>query len=164
MTLRARLATAFALFAAVPLAATFWPVSRALSRALEAESAARLDGAAHAVERELARLGDEAAAGVVDLARSPEAEALARDRAERCRARLPEVFARFDALLTPAALGEAPIGLASTGDPAFERIWTLLGTPAASLPLGVQVVGAPGRDRALAAACAWVASATPKGP
>jgi signal transduction histidine kinase len=81
VTLRARLATAFALFAAVPLAATFWPVSRALSRALEAEHAARLDGAAHAVERELARLGEEASAGIVELARSPEAEAFAREHA-----------------------------------------------------------------------------------
>jgi signal transduction histidine kinase len=81
VTLRARLAAAFALFAAVPLAATFWPVSRALSRALEAEHAARLDGAAHAVERELARLGEEAAAAVAALARSPEVEALAREHA-----------------------------------------------------------------------------------
>jgi amidase len=99
---------------------------------------------------------------------APEAEALARDRAERCRSRLPEVFARFDALLTPAAIGEAPVGLESTGDPAFARIWTLLGTPCASLPLargpaglplGVQVVGAPGRDGALVSACAWIVDA-----
>ncbi len=81
MTLRAKLAVAFALFAAVPLAATFWPVSRALSRALEAEHAARLDAAARAVEREVARLGEVAGAAVADLARSPEAEALARAHA-----------------------------------------------------------------------------------
>jgi signal transduction histidine kinase len=81
VTLRARLAAAFALFAAVPLAATFWPVSRALSSALEAEHAARLDGAARAVERELARLGDEAAAALGELARSAEAEAFAREHA-----------------------------------------------------------------------------------
>jgi Asp-tRNA(Asn)/Glu-tRNA(Gln) amidotransferase A subunit family amidase len=99
---------------------------------------------------------------------APAEEALARDRAERCRSRLPEVFARFDALLTPAALGEAPAGLESTGDPAFDRVWTLLGTPCASLPvargpaglpLGLQVVGAPARDAELAAACGWIAAA-----
>jgi amidase len=99
---------------------------------------------------------------------TPEREAAARAQAERCRARLPGVFARFDALLTPAALGEAPVGLASTGDPAFDRIWTLLGTPCASLPLargpaglpvGVQVVGAPAADGALVAACAWIVEA-----
>ncbi len=81
MTLRAKLAIAFALFAAVPLAATFWPVSRALSRALEAEHAARLDSAVRAVEGELARLGEQASASVADLAGSAEAEALARDHA-----------------------------------------------------------------------------------
>jgi amidase len=97
-----------------------------------------------------------------------EREALAREHAARCGARLPEIFARFDALLTPAAPGEAPVGLASTGDPAFDRIWTLLGTPCASLPIargpaglpvGVQVVGAPGRDGPLVAAIAWIAGA-----
>ncbi len=81
MTLRAKLAVAFALFTAVPLGATLWPVSRALSRALEAEHAARLEAAARAVEGELARLGEEAALAVADLARSPEAEAFARDHA-----------------------------------------------------------------------------------
>jgi signal transduction histidine kinase len=81
VTLRARLAVAFALFAAVPLGAALWPVSGALSRALEAEHAARLDAAANAVEGELARLGEEAALAVADLARSAEAEAFARDHA-----------------------------------------------------------------------------------
>ncbi len=79
MTLRAKLAVAFALFAAVPLVATLWPVSRALSRALEAEHAARLEAATRAVEGELARLGEEAALAIADLARSPEAETLARE-------------------------------------------------------------------------------------
>jgi amidase len=97
-----------------------------------------------------------------------EREAAARAQSARCRARLPGIFARFDALLTPAALGEAPVGLASTGDPAFDRIWTLLGTPCASLPLargpaglpvGVQIVGAPAADGALVAVCAWIANA-----
>jgi signal transduction histidine kinase len=81
VTLRARLAVAFALFAAVPLGVALWPVSNALSRALEAEHAARLDAAAKAVEGELARLGEEAALAVADLARSREAEAFARDHA-----------------------------------------------------------------------------------
>jgi len=99
---------------------------------------------------------------------APEREAAARAQVDRCRARLPEIFSRHDALLTPSAIGEAPVGLASTGDPAFNRIWTLLGTPCASLPsglgpaglpVGLQVVGAPGRDGALLASCAWIAGA-----
>jgi signal transduction histidine kinase len=81
MTLRARLSVAFALFAAIPLGLALWPVSRALSRALEAEHLARLEAAARAVEGELARLGEEASRAVADLAESPEAEAFARDRA-----------------------------------------------------------------------------------
>jgi amidase len=104
-----------------------------------------------------------------------EREAAARARAARCGSVLPAIFARFDALLTPAVLGEAPVGLASTGDPAFDRIWTLLGTPCASLPLargpaglplGVQVVGPVGGDGALVAVCRWIleASATQGGP
>ncbi len=98
----------------------------------------------------------------------PAREAAARAQADRCRAALAAIFARHDALLTPAALGEAPLGLDATGDPALDRIWTLLGTPCASLPLargpaglpvGVQVVGAPGQDGALVAACAWIVGA-----
>jgi two-component system, NtrC family, nitrogen regulation sensor histidine kinase NtrY len=81
VTLRAKLSLAFALFAAAPLAAALWPVSSALSRALEAEHAARLDAATRAVEGELARLGDASAAALADLARSEEAESLARDHA-----------------------------------------------------------------------------------
>ena len=69
-----------------------------------------------------------------------------------------------DALLTPAAPGEAPAGLAATGDPVFARVWTLLGLPCVNvpgltgphgLPVGLQLVGHPGRERDLlrAAAC-----------
>ncbi len=98
----------------------------------------------------------------------PEREADARARADRARADLPRIFSGVDVLLTPAAIGEAPLGLVSTGDPAFNRIWTLLGTPCLSLPgargpagmpVGVQLVAAPGRDGDLVAAAGWVAAA-----
>ncbi|MGC3998134.1 MAG: ATP-binding protein [Anaeromyxobacter sp.] len=79
MRLRTQLAILFALFAVIPLAAALAPVTRALSLALDHEHAARLDGAAHAVEGELARLAEEAAAHVAELARSPDAEGFARD-------------------------------------------------------------------------------------
>jgi two-component system, NtrC family, nitrogen regulation sensor histidine kinase NtrY len=80
VSLRARLALAFALFAAIPLALALVPVSRALSRALGEEHAARLGAAARAVEGELDRIGAESAAGVRELARSPELDAFLRDR------------------------------------------------------------------------------------
>jgi amidase len=61
-------------------------------------------------------------------------------------------------------VGEAPLGLEATGDPAFNRIWTLLGTPCVSLPaargpagmpVGVQLAGRPGGDAALLAVAQW---------
>jgi Asp-tRNA(Asn)/Glu-tRNA(Gln) amidotransferase A subunit family amidase len=85
--------------------------------------------------------------------------------AERCRAQVGGVLAGADAILTPAAIGEAP-PRDTTGDPVFCRAWTLLGTPAVAvpgltgesgMPVGIQLVGAPGADRALLAVAAWAA-------
>ena len=99
---------------------------------------------------------------------APEHLRSARDQADRCRRQLDEIFATFDALLTPAASGEAPVGLAATGDPLFCRIWTLLGAPCASLPVlkgpaglpvGLQVVGGRNREDVLLSACAWIIGA-----
>jgi amidase len=70
----------------------------------------------------------------------------------------------FDVLLMPPATGEAPKGLAYTGDPRFCSPITLLGVPAitlpagfgpAGLPLGVQLVGSTGKDIALLSAALW---------
>lgn len=78
---------------------------------------------------------------------------------------LEPCFERYDAILTPAATGEAPIGLDSTGNPVFCTIWSLLGVPAISLPLlrgpaglpvGVQLVGRWREDGRLLAAAAWL--------
>lgn len=85
-------------------------------------------------------------------------------RVRRCREELASAFAGVDALVTPAAPGEAP-DLATTGDPVFNRAWSALGAPTlnvpagsgpAGLPLGVQVVGLPGQDARTLAAAAWV--------
>jgi Asp-tRNA(Asn)/Glu-tRNA(Gln) amidotransferase A subunit family amidase len=79
----------------------------------------------------------------------------ARGFVDRCRARLPEVFAGVDVLLAPSVLGEAPRLTEGTGDPLLCRAWTALGTPAVSvpgltgpagLPVGVQVIAPPGKD------------------
>ncbi|MBT2324490.1 amidase [Variovorax paradoxus] len=87
------------------------------------------------------------------------AEALA--QAAGARRLLPELMRDVDALLVPAAPGEAPAGLAATGDPAFNRIWTLLGPPCVGvpglrgpqgLPIGVQLVGHAEHERELLAA------------
>jgi Asp-tRNA(Asn)/Glu-tRNA(Gln) amidotransferase A subunit family amidase len=76
--------------------------------------------------------------------------------------------AGLDALLTPAAPGEAPAGLGWTGDPAFNALWTGLwgpnvtvpaGTGPKGLPLGVQLVGRIGEDRAVLAWARWIQAA-----
>ncbi len=77
------------------------------------------------------------------------------------RARLDGFFGPCEALLAPAAPGEAPAGLGYTGNPVFSRMWTLLGVPcvtlpaiwgASGLPTGIQLIGRPGRDAQLMAA------------
>ena len=74
----------------------------------------------------------------------------------------------LDGLLTPAAPGEAPEGLAWTGDPAFNHLWTGLHGPGVTvpagrgprdLPLGVQLVGRRGEDAAILAWARWVQAA-----
>jgi amidase len=85
--------------------------------------------------------------------------------AQRCRARLDDVFRDYDALLAPSAPGEAPEGLASTGDPVFGASWTVLHGPAVTvpafhgprgLPLGAQVTGAFGKDGPTLLCAEWV--------
>ena len=49
----------------------------------------------------------------------------------------------FDALLTPSAPDEPPVGYASTGPSTFNRLWTLLGVPCISVPGAVGDGGAP---------------------
>lgn len=77
---------------------------------------------------------------------------------------LDEVFSEYDAILTPAAPGEAP-GRETTGSPIFCSTWTYLGTPAISLPLmasesglplGVQLVGRRGGDARLLRTARWL--------
>jgi Asp-tRNA(Asn)/Glu-tRNA(Gln) amidotransferase A subunit family amidase len=79
----------------------------------------------------------------------------ARRTASRARQSLGDFMRDIDVILTPSAPGAALRGLGSTGDPAFNRLWTLMGTPCVNvpglseggLPLGVQVVGDFGCDR-----------------
>ncbi len=56
---------------------------------------------------------------------------------DSCRAEFAERFKRTPVILTPAAVGPAPAGLASTGDPRMNAPWTALGTPAISIPMPV---------------------------
>jgi Asp-tRNA(Asn)/Glu-tRNA(Gln) amidotransferase A subunit family amidase len=89
------------------------------------------------------------------------------------RARLTRAFAAwaagYDAVLTPAAPDEAP-GFEGTGDPRFCTRWTLVGAPAIvlpvglgpqGLPIGLQLVGAPGADDRLLAAARFAERVLP---
>jgi len=80
--------------------------------------------------------------------------------AARARDALRGMLADHDVLITPGAPGEAPVGLDATGDPVFNRLWTMLGVPAVTvpvmsgphgMPIGVQLIGAWDRDRELLA-------------
>ena len=101
------------------------------------------------------------AAQRVDAERYDQARALA----AACRAMLSDAFADADVIVAPSAPGEAPRGLTATGDPVFNRIWTLLGVPAISipcslgpngLPVGVQVIGRIGDDARALAVAEWL--------
>ena len=80
------------------------------------------------------------------------------------RAEFMRIVERYDAVITPPATGEAPATLQETGSPAFCTLWTLLGVPAitipvgigpSGLPLGLQIVGRQGDDARTLATAAW---------
>jgi Asp-tRNA(Asn)/Glu-tRNA(Gln) amidotransferase A subunit family amidase len=85
--------------------------------------------------------------------------------AAKSRAMLDEVFGDYDVLLAPAATGEAPKGLGSTGDVSMNVVWTLLHTPCVcvpagrgpnGMPLGLQVIGRIGDDARTLACAHWI--------
>jgi amidase len=87
----------------------------------------------------------------------------ARRRRQEYQAQLAALAAGCDAMLLPAATGAAP-PRTDTGDAIMSRFWTALHVPAitvplwrsvAGLPLGLQLLGGLGEDRALAATAQW---------
>jgi Asp-tRNA(Asn)/Glu-tRNA(Gln) amidotransferase A subunit family amidase len=92
----------------------------------------------------------------------------ARGIARRARGALADIFKDIDVLLTFSAPGAPPKGLASTGDPRFNRLWTLMGVPCVNvpayvadrgLPVGVQVIARFGDDAGALAAAHFVEEA-----
>jgi amidase len=95
---------------------------------------------------------------------TPEQYAKARARRDEYRAWLDGQFDHHDAIVTIPAPGEAPEGLASTGDASFCSLWTQAGLPAVTipsgrgprgLPLGLQVVGRYRDDEHALRIAAW---------
>lgn len=83
-------------------------------------------------------------------------------RAQQARARLAlqltQELGSASCIIAPSAMGSAPQGLMSTGSSLPNRPWSLLGWPsmhlpvgrsAHDLPLGIQLIGRPGKDHAL---------------
>jgi Asp-tRNA(Asn)/Glu-tRNA(Gln) amidotransferase A subunit family amidase len=92
----------------------------------------------------------------------------ARSIARRARKALVEIFEDVDVLLTFSAPGAAPKGLDWTGDPRFNRLWTLMGVPCVNvpahvadggLPVGVQVIARFGDDAGALEAARFVEAA-----
>ncbi|MBS0534908.1 MAG: amidase [Proteobacteria bacterium] len=88
----------------------------------------------------------------------------ARQNAKSYAAGLNNLFGDFDAIITPATPGVAPVGEA-TGSPVFNSLWSLTGLPALTLPLltgeggmplGVQLVGATRDDARLLRTANWL--------
>jgi Asp-tRNA(Asn)/Glu-tRNA(Gln) amidotransferase A subunit family amidase len=84
-----------------------------------------------------------------------------RDAARTAFAKAAE---NYDAFVTLAATGAAPVGFKSTGSPAMNVAASLLGTPALTLPLltdenmplGLQLMGGAERDAPLFETATWV--------
>ena len=88
------------------------------------------------------------------------------DLAAECRKLFDGLFPGFDAVLSPAAQGEAPVGRQDTGNPVFNSMWTLLHVPCIgipctkgpnAMPVGVQIIGPRFGDAALLDVAALVA-------
>ncbi|BBK41547.1 amidase [Allostella vacuolata] len=97
---------------------------------------------------------------------STDRERTTRRIAEQARRDFDHILGGWDAILTAPSPGEAPEGLATTGSPVFNKLWTLLGVPCVNipfgrgpkgLPLGIQLVGRRLDDARLLAVAATVA-------
>ena len=93
--------------------------------------------------------------------------AAAYDHAAACRSQFDAIAQGYDAILTPSAPGEAPIGH-HPGSAVFNRMWTLLHVPCVNIPgrpgpnampIGVTLVSGRYTDRQLLAVASAAASA-----
>jgi len=148
---------------AVELPAAFAEAWEALQRIMFSEIAQSLSGA---LEKGAAQMSEAIKQRLAEGRRVGAVQYLAAQAARAALQReIEELFAGFDAILTPAALGQAPRGLESTGDPLYCTTWSLLGLPALSLPIlagaeglpiGAQLVGAAGDDARLLRHADWL--------
>jgi len=88
----------------------------------------------------------------------------AKTLADECRHRLDALLGAIDVLLTPAAFGEAPVGMPAFAGVPLYQIWTTLHVPCisipvfkgpAGMPIGAQLIGKRHDDRKLFACAQW---------
>ncbi len=95
-------------------------------------------------DRERARFSAKLNAAIDEGRATPRGDyGTAMARRDAAIAAFTEWLAGFDAIFTPSAPSAAPAGLESTGDPACCTLWSLLGFPALSLPIGRAGDGLP---------------------
>lgn len=135
----------------------------ALARARDAHKTIQDHEAGLACGPDLARYRDQMSPILVETlergqAIDPSDYDAARRQSKHGRNATSALFREVDILLTPSAPGAAPLGLKTTGDPRFNKLWTLMGTPAisipgfkneAGMPLGIQAVARFGQDKTL---------------
>jgi Asp-tRNA(Asn)/Glu-tRNA(Gln) amidotransferase A subunit family amidase len=143
-----------------------------LAAAFRAHSTIHAYETAQSLASEYERARSQLAKGVLELVESGFATSVdayddARRTASQARRALSDLMADVDVILSPSAPGAAPKGLTSTGSSSFNRLWTLMGTPCVNvpgladlggLPLGMQVIGRFGNDRATLEAAQFVES------
>jgi amidase len=118
---------------------------------------------------ERSRLSEELAAFIAAGLRHTEAEiAEAWALTARCRRWLDTTLDAGELVLTLSVPGEAPVGIAATGNAIFNRLWTLLhatclhiptGVGPAGLPIGVQLVDPRGSEQRTLDAAQWLVDA-----
>lgn len=129
-----------------------------IARALAWETVAHRDGFSHLLSE------------TIDWSTQQPPGALPRARQILAVARghFDSMMDRYDAILTPSAPGEAPAGLAYTGDPACNILWSALHAPAVTvpagqgssgLPLGIQIVARRGADALALSIARWLQAA-----
>jgi len=147
----------------VPLPAVFSGFLDAQSDVLRFE-AARVFAFERTQRNELLSVSSQeelAAGAAIPWSRYREAQALI----AHCRTLFASIVADYDALLSASAPGEAPAGLANTGEAMFNRLCSGLRVPCISLPgfsgpnglpVGVQLIGAIDEDLRLLRAAKWI--------
>jgi Asp-tRNA(Asn)/Glu-tRNA(Gln) amidotransferase A subunit family amidase len=115
-----------------------------------------------------ARLSEALQARIEKSMQIPVADYLAaKDRMFHVMSAFDEYFASYDAILCPAALGTAPLGLHHIGNPIMQTTWSFAGLPCLNLPLltlsnglplGIQAVGAFQNDARLIRSSQWLVS------